>query len=470
MKRTRKSLRRKTRKANKTQRLQQLKRAPNGKLKRAFRRFLPDRIFAHLDAHGNTQWSLNVLSFVALFFALSNESTLSERYEMARDIASFWFPNEFLATTYRGFMKALVRHHGALLQIVSEVLRKQMLLLAGDDEKIAGLIPFAVDGSKIATPWTKANEEKLGKKGRKPRGEKCHRKETDLRPQLTLTMLWHIPLGLPWAWKHGGLVEGERTQFRDLLQTLPQRSLVIADAGFVGYELWNTIRDGGRHFLIRVGANVELLRSLVPGCEIESNGEIVWLWPDGQRKKNAPALKLRLVTVRRGKETWHLVTSLLDPALLSESEASRLYSRRWGIECGFRTLKQTYERDKMRSYTPECAGAELDWSLVSLWLVNLLAKQELCKAKIAVEACSPAEVRKLVRRELRRQAEGIEELEVSEFREALKDSYDRKSKKTARHDQRKKRFPAPSSPKLRRATSAQRQAAHALVQSPGKAA
>jgi hypothetical protein len=470
MKVTRKSQRRKTRKAKKVQCAQRAKRSPRGKLKRAIRKFLPDRIFSCLETHGNTEWSLSVLPFVALFFALSNESTLGERYDMAKDVAAFWFPNEFLATTYRGFIKALVRHNGVLVQIVSDALRTQMLLLAGADGKIAGLIPFVVDGSKVAAPWTRANEEKLGKKGRKPKGETCRRQETDLRPQLTLTMLWHVPLGLPWAWKHGGLAEGERTQFRDLLNTLPRHALIVADAGFVGYQLWNTIQGGGRHFLIRVGANVELLRSLVPGCDIQRDGEIVWLWPDGQRTQQAPPLKLRLITIQKGQQTWHLVTSLLDPESLSETQASILYSKRWGVECCFRTLKQTYECGKMRSHTPHCAGAELDWSLLSLWLVSLLAQQELREAKINPERHSPAGARKLVRRELHRQSEGKEQLDVSEFQTAVKDSYNRTSSKKARHDQRKKHAPPPSAPKLTKATKRQRQAARALEQSPGKAA
>ena len=470
MKSTRKSQRRKSRKAKKVRSSLRAKRSLRGMLKRAFRKFLPDRIFAHLDAHGNTDWSLSVLPFVALFFALSNESTLAERYDMARDIAAFWFPNEFLATTYRGFMKALVRHNGVLVKIVSDQLRTRMLLLSGNEGMVAGLIPFAVDGSKVAAPWTKANEEKLGKKGRKPKGKKCQRKETDLRPQLSLTLLWHVPLGLPWAWKHGGLAEGERTQFRDLLSVLPKNALIIADAGFVGYDLWNTIKDGGRHFLIRVGANVELLHSLVPGCDIQRDGAIVWLWPDGQRKQAAPPLKLRLITIQKGRQTWHLVTSLLDPESLSETQAATLYGKRWGIECGFRTLKKTYECGKMRSYTPECAGAELDWSLLSLWMVSLLTKEELHEAKIDPECYSPAAARKLIRRELRRQAEGKEQLDVSELQTAVKDSYKRKSSKTARHDQRKKHDPPPKSPRFKKATTAQRQAAKLLEQSQAKAA
>jgi len=465
-----KSQRRRTRKAKKAKSTQRARRSPRRKLKRAVHRLLPTPIFAGFGKHGNTEWSLGVLSFVALFWALSGETTLSERYTMATEVAAHWFPGEFLATSYRGFMNALVTHNTALVNGISAQLRRCMLEWDDDRGKIAGLIPFVVDGSKVAAPWTKANEKVLGKKGRKPRGEKCQRKETDLRPQLTLTMLWHMNWGLPWAWKHGGLSEGERTQFRELLNTLPQAALVVADAGFVGYPLWQTIINGGRHFLVRVGGNVELLRELVPGCDYERDGEKVWLWPEGKRKTGEPPLALRLIQVQQGKQTWFLVTSLLDPSQLTEADATKLYKRRWGVECCFRTLKQTFERGKMRSYTPQCAGAELDWSLLSLWMVSFMTKCELKAVDIDPDYYSPAGARRLIRRELRHQSAGSERLDVSEFQSAVKDSYHRTASKKARHDQRKKRDPAPGSPKITKASPVQQEAAKAFMQPQAEAA
>jgi hypothetical protein len=467
MQRARKCQKRKARKAQKARRP---KRSPRGMLKRAIEKLLPDSIFAGLAQHGNSAWSLGVLSFVALFWAILGEPTLGERFTTAAEIAPHWFPGAFIATSYRGFMNALVKHNAVLVNVISARLRMRMLELEGERGKIAGLTPFVVDGSQVAAPWTKANEEKLGKKGRKPKGAKCQKKQTDLRPQLTLTLLWHMNLGLPWAWKHGGLSEGERTQFRELLDQLPPAALVVADAGFVGYLLWQTILNGGRHFLIRVGANVELLRELVPGCQIERDGERVWLWPLGKRQKDEPPLALRLITIRKGRQTWYLVTSLLDPSQLTETQASQLYTRRWGVECYFRTLKQTFERGKTRSYTPACAGCELDWALVSLWLVNLMTKQELIAAKIDPERSSPAGTRRVIRRELRYQSTGREGLDVSELQTAVKDEYNRTSNKKARHDQRKKHDPAPSAPKLKKASRQQQQAAQALMRSQTEAA
>jgi hypothetical protein len=226
----------------------------------------------------------------------------------------------------------------------------------------------------------------------------------------------------------------------------------------------------GRHFLVRVGGNVELLRELVPGGDFELDDERVWLWPKGQREKGKPPLELRLIKIPRGKQTWYLVTSLLDPSKLTKTQAANLYNRRWGVECCFRTLKQTFERGEARSYTPACAGTELDWSLLSLWLVSLMTKRELMVAKIDPQQYSPAGARRLIRRELRHQAAGKERLDVSEFQSAVKDSYNRTASKKARHDQRKKRDRPPGAPKITKATRAQQKAALDLTPTKTKAA
>ena len=92
-------------------------------------------------------------------------------------------------------------------------------------------------------------------------------------------------------------------------------------------------------------------------------------------------------------------------------------------------------------------------------MTGLLAKQELIAAKIDPEQYSPAAARRLVRRELRFQSAGKEQLDVSEFQWAVKDSYKRTSRKKARHDQRKKREPPPKVPNISMASDEQRESA-----------
>ena len=83
--------------------------------------------------------------------------------------------------------------------------------------------------------------------------------------------------GLPWRWRMGPGTDAERNHLRSMLKTLPEESLLVADAGFTGYELFKAFLAHKLSFLIRVGANVTLLTGL--GFEFERHGNIVWLWP-----------------------------------------------------------------------------------------------------------------------------------------------------------------------------------------------
>ena len=106
-----------------------------------------------------------------------------------------------------------------------------------------------------------------------------------------MTTLYHLGTGLPWDWTIGRGTESERDHLRMMLVSLPPGSLIVADAGFTGYDLLREILRAGHSFLIRVGANVTLLTEL--GLEVESHGNAVWLWPAGKREE-CP-LRLRLI-------------------------------------------------------------------------------------------------------------------------------------------------------------------------------
>jgi len=84
-----------------------------------------------------------------------------------------------------------------------------------------------------------------------------------------------------------------------MVPELPAQALLVADAGFVGYDLWQTLLTAGHHFVIRVGANVRLLHQL--GWTREY-AQVVYLWPDYAARKHQPPLGLRRVVVQEGKQ------------------------------------------------------------------------------------------------------------------------------------------------------------------------
>jgi hypothetical protein len=226
-----------------------------------------------------------------------------------------------------------------------------------------------VDGSRVSVPRTKENEKSFcapnfgksaqakSRRKKKGKGKRLRRKVKEaqpVKPQIWITLLWHMGLQMPWSWKTGPSYSAERDHFRQMLseQEFPKDTLFCGDAGFTGYELWQGIIKAGHSFLIRVGANVTLLRRL--GYVREGAGT-VYCWPGDAARQGLPPLVLRLLRVRVGKRVMYLLTNVLDEKTLTNAEAVRLYQLRWGVELQFRSIKQTFGRRKLRSRTPERA-------------------------------------------------------------------------------------------------------------------
>jgi hypothetical protein len=311
---------------------------------------------------------------------------------------------------------------------------------AGEAWQVEGWVVFGCDGTKIDCPRTAVNEQAFGCAGRKKSG-----------PQQLLTCLFHVGSGLPWAFVRGAGTDSERSHLLCMLGLLPKGALLLADAGFTGYDLLAEILASGRAFLIRVGANVRLLTKL--GYALQEHEGIVYLWPAGKQKKQLPPLILRLIRLTDSRNrTMCLLSSILDPKKLGDAAALRLYRRRWGVELLYRALKQTLARRKMLSDSPTHAAAELDWSFVGLWLLGLMSVTQLNAAGHEALQWSAAQALRAVRwaaSEKPRRGRGSLARQLAQ---SLKDTYQRRGSKTARAYPHKKKDKPPGQPKARTAT------------------
>ena len=272
-----------------------------------------------------------------------------------------------------------------------------------------------------------------------------------------LTTMFHVGTGLPWDWRLGPSDSSERDHLRQMIEALPAGALITADAGFVGYETWKAILDSGRHLLIRVGANVRLLRKL--GYVEEKTG-LVYLWPDREARRNQPPLVLRMVVARGGRHPVYLVTSVLDEATLSDSQVVEIYALRWGIELFYRHFKQTFERRKLRSHRAANAELEATWSLLGLWAMMLHAQVILSEEGVPPKRISVAGVLLGYRSSLReyKSAPDPGESLYEMVGKAVIDPYKR-ADKSSRDYPRKKQEQAAGAPKVRNATKAEINAA-----------
>ena len=398
-----------------------------------------------IAAKRSARWSPRMLVIAVILFTLDSGQTLAERFAAAYDGLSEIFKSRRRpGKDPQGFFRALCRRSDALLELVCRRLRRRVRLAAGRGYWRTGRwLAFGVDGSRFNCPRSRANDEKLGCAGKDKTG-----------PQMLTTTVFHVGTGLIWDFRRGDGKSSERSHLLQMLDTLPKQAMLLADAGFTGYEHFTAIAASGRHFLIRVGSNVTLLRKLGWCCELHDG--IVHLWPDAiQRKQKQPPLTLRLIsfTDERNRRI-HLLSNVLDRAELSDAEAVELYSKRWVIEVIYRSLKQTLNRRKLVCRNPEHAGAELDWAVVGLWALALMTAEEVSAAGQSPARLSIAKALAPVRRAIRSATPRYtRRLSLAlALSKAVQDNYQRKSSKAARVPVNKKRDKPPGDPKARKAT------------------
>ena len=404
-------------------------------------------IFQDVKTHGNTNWVAKELVVLAVLWVWSEKSQLTAAFGEAV-VWSKRLTGRVAVGSYQAMTSALVTYGGRLVPLLWNRLQHLMEDVGKKHWRIGCWLPLAVDGSRISTPRTEPNEKafraanygksnsaKYRKKKSKNKRKKNRVKAETVTPQIWLTLLWHMGLRLPWCWKMGPSDSSERGHFQDMLmqQSFPENTLFCGDAGFTGYDFWKSIMDQNHHFLIRVGTNVRLLTKLGYYAR-ECNG-IVYVWPDSAARQKHPPLVLRLIHLKNERGNVYLLTNVLTPRRLSDALASRLYTLRWGIELQFRSLKQTFGRRTLRSRTPDRACAELEWSLLGLWMIHLFAVKEQVNVGEPPSQTSVAMAIQVVRSILFLWCEVPEEGADlwTQLHNAVIDSYERQSSKRARY-------------------------------------
>jgi hypothetical protein len=436
--------------------------------------------FSDIRFRDDCGWAPRGLVTVALVWAWSSKIALKDRFtqamRIARELSKRIAPAK---TSYQAFLKLLVRWTPKLRERLVGAFQSLMERQFPKLFRLAGYLVLAADGSKLKLARTQSNERRYspssrGKKGKKRRrANRARRRARSLQaqrqqarekkadsPQMAFTLLYHVMLRLPWDWRLGPSDVSERAHLREMIGGLPTDALVVADAGFFGYEFWSELLSSKRQFVIRVGGNVRLLKKL--GVVSESYGT-VYLWPDSSAKRQVPPLVLRLVTVHDGRQPWYLVTSVQNRKRLSDRQVGEIYRRRWRIELFFRHFKQTFGRAKLRSHKAEHCECEAQWSLLGLWAMLLHALIQRQEENGDVGSLSVARV-------LRAFAQAIDEYRCRPERgESLDtqllaadiDRYRRRNK-TSRNHPRKKYETQTLPPKITNATRSQRKLARQL--------
>ena len=432
------------------------------------------------QAHGNTGWKTMTLMIQALLWIFSDKDKLKDAFDSGTRQCKK-VHGRIAFSSYSGLIKALVRWTPWLSEVLLTRIQKQIETTAGKLWRTTGWVVMAVDGSRDTTPRTLSNEKAFcapnhghGKTARyrKKKTKGMRRQAIEKNPpappvpQIWITMIWHVATQLTWCWKLGPSNASERAHVQEMLENgeFPEKTLFTGDAGFVGYEFWKSIIDGGHHFLVRVGANVNLLHSL--GYDVEPDEDnLVYCWPKDKRREGMRPLKLRMIQIQLGRKKAVLLTSVLDEKKLTDKQALVIYKSRWGIELEFRNLKQTYGRRQLRCRQSIRALVELHWSILSILIVKLYAlKVHLAKKRRRGDPVAmPGRISFAgVVRSFQRILENLNETDLEEpslsemLGDALIDNYERKSSKEARYKPNKKDKPRCGLPNVTRATKEDR--------------
>ena len=398
------------------------------------------------------RWDVRPLLLVFLTMTWCCGDSLPEKFEAARGFYVVCHdkrrrPGE----TFQGFQQAVGKLPMAVLRVLARGIRGRIEQLLGDRWWIGGWIPFGCDGSRLECPRTVELEQRLGQGGKK-----------DSAPTVWVTAIVHLLTGVPWTWRFGRASKpSERNHLVQMLEDLPGQALVVADAGYYGYDLMLELIAAGVSFLIRMSSTVTLYTEKQRRLADFREG-LVYYWPDRAQKQGLQPVQARLLCVRDEKrkvDVW-LLTDLVSSRQLSLSDANRFYRWRWENEGYFRTYKRTLAKVKLLSRTIREVHREAEASMIATQLLLAQGARALPKAKTEEEPrvmCSPRKVLLEIRRELsgrlgpRRRGRFSQRL-----KECCRERRERSSAKATRVWPRRKDHKPPGPPKILKLTAAQK--------------
>jgi DDE family transposase len=400
---------------------------------------------AHPAKRRRSRWGTQPLILVLLLMTWCCGDSQPERFEAAKAFCAALLPKRRRpGRTVQGFQEALAKLPTRTLRVLAAGIRSALAARLADRWSDGGFVAIGCDGSRLECPRSAELERRLGRPGRE-----------GAAPALWVTALVHLRLGLPRAWRVGRGTAGERAHLLQMLPLLPAAALLVADAGFCGFEVARQLVRHDVSFLLRMSSNVTLYtrRRVKLGRYREG---LVYHFPAQDRKQQLP-LRLRLIRVRARKrkgDVW-LLTDVLDRRRLSAAAAAAFYRRRWESEGQFRAYKRTLAKVKLVSRTVRLAHREAEGSLLALQL--MLAQGALAQAprrghEVEVAACSPRKVLLAIRQELYGLVRRGQEAYAERLRGAVRERRPRSSAKAVRDWPRRYPHRAPKPPRLLKLT------------------
>ena len=177
-----------------------------------------------------------------------------------------------------------------------------------------------------------------------------------------------------------------------LIARLPERSIVMADAGFGIYSVALTAKNNGHNFVLRLTKqrfNAHKKKAtLLDSTATSRTYDFVWTPSDKERATNPSiptdsTLRVKLYELKIGEEWLFLVTDLT----ASPKAFKDFYFQRNHIEIDIRNIKVVFDTESLTSKSVEMFRKELGMAMVAYNLTSQLRRQAAYVAN-----CTPREL------------------------------------------------------------------------------
>ena len=213
----------------------------------------------------------------------------------------------------------------------------------------------AIDGTCFDVADSAANDAFFGRPGT-AKGERA------AFPQLRMVGLVEVGTHAIIDAVMGPYTTSEVEMSKELLRRLQPGMLCLADRGFYGFAAWKAAAASGADLLWRMRSSQRLdpFEVLADGSYLSRVYEV------SNCKRRGEGLVVRVIEyqIKDGRDNdtpYRLITTILDPAVLSAIECALTYGERWEIENCLDELKthQRGARTVLRSKSPELVEQEL---------------------------------------------------------------------------------------------------------------
>ena len=251
------------------------------------------------------------------------------------------------------------------IELIDELLKKSRIEQAENNyTHWNGYRVFLGDGTYVQMQDTKSIREKYEVKHNGVASEGY--------PQGLLEVIIERGTGQLYNFKLSNRHTSELSLFYDMLDDMPQKSLLLLDDLYNCYEIISKCKRIGVDIVVpaKRERNYTLVEKLGDGDEIISistpKNRSKWI---NINEKPGKIMLRRIVCKSPEGEDYVLFTTILDRSITKE-DIQLLYLTRWDIEVGIREVKTIMDINVLRSKTPEMVLKELTISLATYNLIR----------------------------------------------------------------------------------------------------